>query len=168
MANQNDKFTIDPRYAYGHDWEEFLDALVEFGLDKHTTQYSWSQISNPRTETWRIREDGPVYIAVAFNLSGVSLLGPEQSKMRFFKQQCRTCGRAMVGGHDDCRYCRRDHERKQSADRSRRYRQRHGLVKHLPIQQCAQCGWLFEPKRSTARFCSSTCRVKAHRIKVTT
>ena len=31
---------------------------------------------------------------------------------------------------------------------------------------CEQCGRVFEAKRSTARFCSSSCRIKAHRAKV--
>ena len=31
------------------------------------------------------------------------------------------------------------------------------------IKACEECGKLFEAKRSTARFCSSNCRLKAHR-----
>ena len=30
---------------------------------------------------------------------------------------------------------------------------------------CAGCGEDFKPKRSTAKFCSSACRLKAHRDK---
>lgn len=121
MATQNDKFTIR-RYAYGQDWEKFLNALVEFGFDKHTTPFSWDQINNPRTETWRIREDGPVLFAVVFTLSGNSLFCPKQTEKRFFKQKCQNYGRAMVGGYYECRYCRRDLSRRQSANRSRLYR----------------------------------------------
>ena len=166
MATRNDKFSIHPGYADGDDWEEFLDALVEFGLDKQSTQFSWSQISNPRTETWRVREDGPIHIAVVFTLSGSSLLGPYQDEKRFFKRTCKTCGRAMVGGYDDCRYCRRDRARRQSAHRSRLYRHRHGIVQRQFSATCPVCGKEFRPKRSTARFCSTTCRVKAHSNKV--
>ena len=32
-----------------------------------------------------------------------------------------------------------------------------------PLQSCAHCGTSFEPKRSTARYCSTRCRVAAHR-----
>ena len=31
------------------------------------------------------------------------------------------------------------------------------------VRKCPQCGKEFQPKRSDARFCSTTCRVKAHR-----
>ncbi|CRY92880.1 hypothetical protein SynWH8103_02166 [Synechococcus sp. WH 8103] len=52
--------------------------------------------------------------------------------------------------------------------RSRRYRYRHGIVQLRSFQSCPVCGKEFRPKRSTARFCSTTCRVKAHRTKLTT
>ena len=35
----------------------------------------------------------------------------------------------------------------------------------LPIA-CGQCGAVFTPKRSTARYCSTRCRVAAHRLPV--
>lgn len=31
------------------------------------------------------------------------------------------------------------------------------------VKNCADCGVPFSPERSTARFCSSTCRSRAHR-----
>lgn len=31
------------------------------------------------------------------------------------------------------------------------------------IKRCEVCGRMFTARRSTARFCSSTCRVRAHR-----
>ena len=175
MATKNDKFHIHPAYAHGHDWEEFIEALIEEGLEKHDHQFGWRQIVQPRTTLWRSKEDGPFdIISVELTTANSSIFGLEETQRRYLKVKCRECGRAMVQGKgavyktvptDICTYCERDHQRSFARNRSRRYRQRHGLVKHLPIQQCAQCGWLFEPKRSTARFCSTTCRVKAHRIK---
>lgn len=38
------------------------------------------------------------------------------------------------------------------------------LVEKLSVS-CAGCGEDFQPKRSTAKFCSSACRLKAHRGK---
>jgi hypothetical protein len=35
------------------------------------------------------------------------------------------------------------------------------------MKKCSVCNKDFEPKRSTARFCSSDCRIKAHRDAVT-
>ena len=166
MATKNDKFHIHPAYAHGHDWEEFIEALEIAGLEKSESPFGWSQILHPRTTLFRSKDEGPLdIVTVELTHTGQSLFGPIERHRRYVKTKCPTCGRAMVAGGDECNYCERHSKRRQAADRSRRYRQRHGLVKHLPIQQCAQCGWLFEPKRSTARFCSTTCRVKAHRIK---
>ncbi len=33
----------------------------------------------------------------------------------------------------------------------------------LSVSVCAACGKAFEPKRTTARYCSSKCRLVAHR-----
>jgi hypothetical protein len=34
------------------------------------------------------------------------------------------------------------------------------------LKQCAECGTLFNPKRSDARFCSTTCRTRMHKRRV--
>jgi predicted RNA-binding Zn-ribbon protein involved in translation (DUF1610 family) len=57
-----------------------------------------------------------------------------------------------------CGYC---HERRQTRERVRRYRDRHRQPKE-PVA-CQHCGAAFTPARSTARFCSPKCRVAAHR-----
>jgi hypothetical protein len=47
----------------------------------------------------------------------------------------------------------------------------HDHVGHGAERSCQQCGITFKPRRSTAKFCSTTCRVRAHRdakISVTT
>jgi hypothetical protein len=33
----------------------------------------------------------------------------------------------------------------------------------IPARKCARCGGLFTPRRATARYCGTACRVAAHR-----
>ena len=44
-------------------------------------------------------------------------------------------------------------------------RQRRGSALVLQDRPCLQCGSIFTPERSTARYCSTRCRVAAHRAK---
>jgi len=50
------------------------------------------------------------------------------------------------------------------AERDKKRRQR---GTDLSARPCAHCGAVFTPRRSTAQFCSSGCRVAAHRAKIT-
>jgi hypothetical protein len=61
-------------------------------------------------------------------------------------------------GDVDCRDCR---QRRLLRDRVRRHRER----TKQPLQQvaCQHCSNTFTPQRSTARFCSTACRVAHHR-----
>ena len=56
--------------------------------------------------------------------------------------------------------CRKQHRRQQNTATVRRIRERR---RDDRWQNCAQCSAEFTPKRSTARFCSTACRVAAHR-----
>ena len=51
-----------------------------------------------------------------------------------------------------------DEARAVARDRKRRQR-----GTDLSVKPCSHCGATFTPKRSTARFCSTRCRVAAHR-----
>ena len=169
MATRYDKLIIDPAHADGHDWDEFIEALERAGLEKSGhPKLGWSQILHPRTTLYRSKDEGPFDIVmVELTWIGDGTFGPFKKDRRYIKSNCSTCGRAMVGG-GECNYCERDRRRQQSAMRSRRYRYRHGIVQLRSFQSCPVCGKEFLPKRSTARFCSTTCRVKAHRTKLTT
>lgn len=62
-----------------------------------------------------------------------------------------------------CRDCLEARSRLNSRVTSKRYRE---ARKVLPMpKQCKQCGKSFQPKRTTAQFCSSICRVHHHRKK---
>ena len=58
--------------------------------------------------------------------------------------------------------CRKQHRRQQNTATIQRLRQRR---RNDRWQDCAHCSAEFTPKRSTARFCSSACRVAAHRAR---
>ena len=172
MTTHDDKFLIHPGYPVGHQpiaryWDEFIEALEEFGLEKRTTPSGrWSQILCPRTTLHSSRHLGRPFNIITVELTdiGGGRFGPYQERRRYFKTKCPTCGRAMVAGLDECFYCERHRRQRKGAERSRRYRYRHGIVLEPSFKSCPVCGKEFLPKRSTARFCSTTCWVTAHRF----
>jgi len=163
MATNYDKFIIHPAYADGHDWDEFIEALERAGLEKSGhPKMCWSQILHPRTTLFRSKDEGPFdIVTVELTWIGDGTDGPFKKDRHYIKSNCSTCGRGMVGG-GECNHCVRDRRRRQSAMRSRFYRRRHGIVKDRFLETCPVYGKEFRPKRSTALFCSTTCRVKAH------
>jgi hypothetical protein len=76
---------------------------------------------------------------------------------------CAECGAeyAIPAGRDQrvqrCRRCDRKHLSQKQRQRRQSSRQR--------SQSCARCGEAFTPQRATARYCSTRCRVAAHRAK---
>lgn len=76
---------------------------------------------------------------------------------------CAVCGEAMVHAHALQKVCS---ERCKRARRASQVRQtRPSRAKEQQPTTCATCGDEFTPKRKTARFCSTKCRVAAHRAK---
>ena len=73
MTTHDDKFHIHPGLPDGHDWDEFIEALEEFGLEKRTTpDGSWLQFLHPRTTLWRSKDGGPFnIITIELTLIGV-------------------------------------------------------------------------------------------------
>ena len=63
-----------------------------------------------------------------------------------------------------CSICHAEREHQQKVKSDRRYRAKHSTPKSE--QPCVHCRGMFKPKRSTARFCSTKCRVAAHRAAV--
>jgi uncharacterized OB-fold protein len=83
----------------------------------------------------------------------------EQHFASRFGATCDVCGEVFVPPYGPRRRrfcsdeCRRAHDRQRKAWTP---------VVHVE-QSCAQCGELFVPARSDARYCSGRCRVAAHR-----
>ncbi len=89
MATRNDKFSIHPGYACGHDWDEFIEALEEAGLEKDESPFGWSQILHPRTTLWRSEGEGPFdIVTVELTHTGQSIFGPFEHHCRFRKTEC--------------------------------------------------------------------------------
>jgi len=164
MATRNDKIHVWPGRPEGHDWNDFLDALAEMGLERSESELGfWTELVEPRSTITSPEDSIPNRLVVQFGMVGFGLMGPWKRTVMAWHSNCKACGREMVGGTDFCQYCERDRKRRLSADRSRRYRWRSGQVKRRFLETCPVCGKEFRPKRSTARFCSTTCRVKNHR-----
>ena len=164
MATRNDKIHVWPGTPCGHDWNDFLAALAEMGLERSENELGfWTQIVEPRSTITSPEDLWPNQLIVEFGMAGYGLMGPWERTVRAWHSNCKSCGREMVSGTDICKHCKRDRVRQMNAARSRRYRYRAGLVKHRFIETCPVCGKEFRPKRSTARFCSSRCRVASHR-----
>ena len=88
------------------------------------------------------------------------------------KAPCPECGvetaweEGIQHSRKRCRKCELELQRRWNRRAAKNYRVRNGMI-HTPLYvKCHQCGEKFQPKRSTGRFCSSACRVKAHRNKV--
>jgi hypothetical protein len=65
-----------------------------------------------------------------------------------------------------CADCWRLHRKQERTERKRLYiRKRRGSDEPRELRSCAHCGNNFIPKRTTAEFCSTRCRVAAHRQK---
>ena len=83
--------------------------------------------------------------------------------------QCHFCrdyiAETKNGKRSFCYTCNKVHQRWTSKNRSWAYRRRSGLVPAIPDKKCLQCNKTFIPARSSAKFCSSKCRLQCHRAK---
>lgn len=101
---------------------------------------------------------------------GKALDGPYESIRVTRRTTCPHCGHEAASLPSTgnllqrvCRNCRLDHQRAMDRLAARRRRRRSGEVVDRSEASCAHCGNPFTPKRSTATFCSTKCRVGAHR-----
>ena len=114
-------------------------------------------------------DDGTMVLAVRLLTSG--LIGAPQILEKVLTlQRCHTCGEEMLRDPysrswkaDHCQTCNREIKRSSNRKAAKTYRINNGLVKTLLFVECAHCGNRFVPKRSTATFCSTKCRVANHR-----
>jgi hypothetical protein len=98
---------------------------------------------------------------------GVAMIGGPYVSQKVAKQgTCPACGALIATNYGNvCLACRLKRKRQTNREASRRYRLRHGIKQGFPVQLCERCGSVFEAKRSTARYCSTACRVAAHRAR---
>jgi predicted nucleic acid-binding Zn ribbon protein len=154
-AKDPDHYMTQPHIfnPYGCRWDDLRNHLLQ--LYQHPTD---------REQVWNLEEgvnNNDVYIMCwsAGHRNGYNrwlVVG---------KWTCLTCGHSFADGRDICNHCELDRQRKLHRQYSQDYRIRHGLVNPRFSATCDHCGVTFRPKRSTRRFCSSSCRLKAHRLK---
>lgn len=127
---------------------------------------TWSAVKNVR---WATGWGGEP--ALAWTVYGQGLFGPFERDLYTWRSTCPHCGQEAAGlspKHRSliqrcCRVCRLEHERAMARLAARRRRRAKGEVTTPSTMACAHCGATFTPKRSTAQFCSTRCRVAAHR-----
>lgn len=104
---------------------------------------------------------------------GVALMGGPFERQRVaYRRTCPNCGHDAANLCSTasliqrcCKNCRLDHERAMARNAAKRRRRAKGEVTTPLTKACETCGEMFSVKRSTARFCSTKCRVAAHRSK---
>lgn len=99
-------------------------------------------------------------------------MGDEKAKgvMGYARTCCKNCNTTITAPDwgftgrlpSYCGACRELVNRELSRTTSQTYRDRKRQPKQP--QPCAHCGETFLPQRSTAQFCSTRCRVAAHRL----
>ena len=98
----------------------------------------------------------------------------QAAELHYFLVRCPDCGKQYLQPrvryqevqHCRCRHCELAKRRERNRRASKNYRVRNGLI-HTPLYvECHHCGKKFQPKRSTAKFCSDRCRVANHRTRL--
>ena len=139
MATRNDKFSIHPGYACGHDWDEFIEALEEAGLEKDESPFGWSQILHPRTTLWRSKDEGPFDI-VTVELTHTAVdIRPFEHHCRLRKTECHGAGAPWwrtEGFADIANGATNDG----SPQRAHVSTGAHGIVKDRFLETCPVCG----------------------------
>ena len=157
-----------PHSACGHRWELIEPMLRQreaVPRQSDTFRGCWSAVKGIRTVHDKHGE------WLAWVVYGRALLGGDyEINMVARRTTCPHCGRDAANLDEYasplqrvCRNCRLDHKRALDRLAAKRRRRRSGEVVDRAEATCAHCGETFTPKRSTAQFCSTRCRVAAHR-----
>jgi hypothetical protein len=77
-------------------------------------------------------------------------------------EECEAANRAKANRANQRRRRRRETNRRQRQAGHLKSAGFFSMLVHVP---CAHCGEPFKPERTTARYCSTRCRVAAHRAK---
>ena len=172
----NWKLKPGPFGADGCRWELIMpmlqEMLVESEADAPESEFfkgCWSGVKDIRTGI--NPETGREFISWVHH--GNALFGGafEWQKVAY-KTVCPNCGHdaANLCSTDSliqrcCKNCRLGHERAMARNAAKRRRRAKGEVTTPMMKACETCGEMFFVERSTARFCSTKCRVAAHRSK---
>ena len=103
---------------------------------------------------------------LSWTVTGNTLFGPCKRDLIYRRRECPDCGRHMCDGSVRCNHCELDRQRMFNRKAAKNYRVRNGLIKTPLYVECHHCGKKFQPKRSTAKFCSDRCRVANHRARL--
>ena len=156
-----------------HAWAELnktdpIGAAISFGrLDGWRLSDLFARLQDPAITNLTITDD-----RISYNLHGTTIASPVK--------RC-DCGEPFAFNHDRngainpitarqlvikgarcCNVCATAKTREASRKSSWKHRRTSGQVK-AGVAECLHCGKLFDQIRSTAKFCSSKCRVAAHR-----
>ena len=82
---------------------------------------------------------------------------------RYGRINPKTLHQPTIKGARQCNVCKQIKAKEASRKSSWLHRRKTGQVK-AGVAECQHCGKLFDQIRSTAKFCSSKCRVAAHRL----
>ncbi len=101
------------------------------------------------------------------------MIEPDFVEPGFERLHCSGCGmtfwrkpRPRASGHAFCsRQCFAAFHRRLTPKARRWF---YGVKEQFPAKACEHCGEQFEPKYYHVRFCSTRCRVAAHRKKAVT
>lgn len=154
---------LNARHLGGHLWEDAIRHLC-------------NPVNDFRISNFNLLDGGKLLV---YTVSGVWQSFFDDQPRAFTTEKsywhiiCRDCGRGYCQTtqrsqeyqYVRCRHCQLALERKWNRRASRNYRIRNGLVHTSLFLECEHCAKRFQPQRSTARFCSTNCRVRAHRLR---
>jgi hypothetical protein len=150
-------------FAYGI-WH--FDLMLDYGLAEDLRTWSWMQLMRrARTAGFRVKisvlkrimDDKRRDKSSMFWIQGGEEPFPYLLEYPAFLTACNGCRLPMFTDtttRQFCNGCLRRHERN---------KKRNQRGTDLSDRLCRRCDATFTPKRSTAQFCSTRCRVAAHR-----
>lgn len=167
----------NPWTVEGHLWDEVLPTLKDWS---NTPRRCWGTYGYYQGRVLHLEQKDGVIRWQFFRFSEEG--SPEPSNLHdcaVVERPCPDCGRGMAVPWSDrnrsyerrtgppprCCHCQQTLERQWNRKAARTYRIDNGMAKTPLWVHCNHCGERFAPQRSTARFCSTACRVAAHRAK---
>ena len=181
MAQSCSEASPTPYNNHGIEWEILREYAVGHAEKIGYREDSYAHQYLMRTGFITYEKDDP---AVGWNGSTYTHPGDyivyktkqrasgKESTWVYRKASCPECGvdtgweESIQHSRNRCRKCELELQRRWNRRASKNYRVRNGMI-HTPLYvECHHCGKKFQPKRSTAKFCSDRCRVANHRTRL--